>query len=116
MHLAIENGQFNSVQILWTHSNQSNDKGHKLNLTKWDSQGQTVLHYAAITQGNAALYLKFFVEKCGINVFVKNKQGMSAREYAQKVDRFKFHRVVKLLRWMEQKTIDQLTLDEEVEK
>ncbi len=41
---------------------------------------------------------------------------MSAREYAQKVDRFKFHRVVKLLRQMEQKALDQLTLDEEVEK
>ena len=100
MHLAIENGQFNSVQILWTHS-ESEKSTHKLDMTRWDKEGQTVLHYSAVTQGNAALYLKFFVEKCGINVFVKNRQGLSAREYAQKVDRFKFHRVVKLLREME---------------
>lgn len=74
LHLAIENGQFNSVQILWSHSNSSGEgSGHKLDLKSWDSQGQTVLHYAAVTQGNAALYLKFFVEKCGINVFVKNR-------------------------------------------
>jgi len=75
-----------------------------------------VLHYAAVTQGNAALYLKFFVEKCAINVFVKNRQGLTARQYAQKVDRFKFHRVVKLLRDMEQKTIESLVIKEEVER
>ena len=38
MHLAIENGQFNSVQILWTFC-QSGKSGHKLDLTRWDSQG-----------------------------------------------------------------------------
>lgn len=85
-------------------------------MTKWDKEGQTVLHYAAVTQGNAALYLKFFVDKCSINVFVKNRQGLSAREYAQKVDRFKFHRVVKLLREMEQKTLNSLVVKEEVQK
>ena len=77
LHLAIENGQFNSVQILFY---QAGIRG--LDLKSWDSQGQTVMHYAAVTQGNAALYLKFFVEKCGVNVFVKNRQGLTAREYA----------------------------------
>ena len=72
MHLAIENGQFNSVQLLWQHSS-GGKAGHRIDLTRWDSQGQTVLHYAAVTQGNAALYLKFFVDKCGVNVFVKNR-------------------------------------------
>jgi hypothetical protein len=57
-----------------------------------------VLHYAAVTQGNAALYIRFFVDKCGLNVFIKSRSGQSAREFAQKVDRFKYHRVVKLLR------------------
>ena len=71
---------------------------HKLDLASWDATGQTVLHYAAITQGNAALYLKFLVEKCNMNVFMKNRAGLSAREYAQKVDRFKYHRVIQLLR------------------
>ena len=66
------------MQLLWAQSEQpakpgKKATGHKLDLTRWDNQGQTVLHYAAITQGNAALYLKFFVEKCGINVFVKNR-------------------------------------------
>ena len=75
-----------------------------------------MLHYAAVTQGNAALYLKFFVDKCGINVFIKNRQGLSAREYAQKVDRFKFHRVVKLLRQIEQKALESLMIREEVTK
>lgn len=79
LHLAIENGQFNSVQILWNHSQKS---GKKLDLSVWDAHGQSIMHYAAITQGNAALYLKFFVEKCQVNVFVKNRQGLTAREYA----------------------------------
>lgn len=70
------------------------------------------MHYAAITQGNAALYLKFFVEKCQVNVFVKNRQGLTAREYAQKVDRFKYHRVVRLLRDMEKRALDSLKLKE----
>ena len=60
-----------------------------------------MLHYAAVTQGNAALYLRFFVEQCKMNIFLKNRQGLTAREYAQKVDRFKYHRVVKLLRELE---------------
>ena len=113
--LAIENGQFNSVQILVDFCNSDKSK-FKLDLTSWDSEGQTVLHYAAITQGNAALYLKFLVEKCNMNVFMKNRAGKSAREYAQQVDRFKYHRVVKLLREMEQDTLDKLTVREEVEK
>ena len=104
MHLAIENGQFNSVQLLWTHC-QKATAFHKLDLKSWDAHGQSVLHYSAVTQGNAALYLKFFVEKCKLNVFTKNKQGLTARQYAQKVDRFKFHRVVKLLREMESKAM-----------
>ena len=36
LHLAIENGQFNSVQILWNHS-ESGESPHKLDLTRWDS-------------------------------------------------------------------------------
>jgi len=67
LHVAIENGQFNSVQLLRSLSKTP------VNLNLWDSEGQSVLHYAAVTQGNAALYIKFFVEKCGMNVFVKNK-------------------------------------------
>ena len=47
---------------------------------------------------------------------MKNRQGLSAREYAQKVDRFKFHRVVKLLREMEQKALESLVINEEVER
>ena len=99
--LAIENGQFNSVQTLYNFFKRQ-DSRYKLDLSSWDSSGLTVLHYAAITQGNAALYLKFFVEQCKMNVFIKNRQGLTAREYAQKVDRFKYHRVVKLLRELEQ--------------
>ena len=79
--LAIENGQFNSVQTLYNFC-KSQDSKYKLDLTSWDSSGQTVLHYAAVTQGNAALYLKFFVENCKMNVFLKNRQGLTAREYA----------------------------------
>jgi len=87
-----------------------------LDLTSWDAHGQTVLHYAAVTQGNAALYLKFLVDKCKLNVFAKNRAGLSPREYAQKVDRFKFHRVVKLLREMEQHALNTLTVRQEVDK
>lgn len=49
-------------------------------------------------------------------MFVKNRQGLTAREYAQKVDRFKFHRVVKLLRQIEQKALDTNLVREEMEK
>ena len=49
MHLAIENGQFNSVQILWSYFNGSGKSSHKLDLTRWDREGQTVLQYAAVT-------------------------------------------------------------------
>ena len=69
LHVAIENGQFNSVQLLCTLSKVPVD------LRVWDSEGLTVLHYAAVTQGNAALYLRYFVEKCGLNVFIKSRHG-----------------------------------------
>ena len=36
--LAIENGQFNSVQLLWNHCNSDKSK-FKLDLTSWDEQG-----------------------------------------------------------------------------
>jgi len=61
-----------------------------------------VLHYAAVTQGNAALYIRFLAKQGQLSVLkVLNKNGLTARQYAQKVDRFKYHRVVKLLRELE---------------
>ena len=76
LHIAIENGQFNSVTILCKAATQAQIDG--LNIM-WDSEGQSVLHYSAVTQGNAALYIKYFVEKCKLSVFSKNRQGMTAR-------------------------------------
>jgi uncharacterized protein len=43
LHVAIENGQFNSVQLLCTLSLVPVD------LRVWDADGLTVLHYAAVT-------------------------------------------------------------------
>ena len=39
---------------------------------------------------------------------------MTARQYAQKSDRFKFHRVVKLLRELEQKELDRVIVKEAI--
>lgn len=66
LHEAIENGQFNSVQILC-------DRG-KADVNVQDTAGgDTLLHYAAIGQGNASLYIKYLCEKQGMSVLVKNK-------------------------------------------
>ena len=39
MHLAIENGQFNSVQILWSYFNEPGKSSHKLDMKRWDKEG-----------------------------------------------------------------------------
>ena len=39
---------------------------------------------------------------------------MTARQYAQKMDRFKFHRVVKLLRELEQKEQNTAVIKEKI--
>ena len=38
-----------------------------------------------------------------MSVRVKNKERLTPRMKAQKIDRFKFHRVIKLLRELEEK-------------
>ena len=38
-----------------------------------------------------------------MSVLVKNKQRLTPRQYAQRIDRFKFHRVIKYLRELEEK-------------
>ena len=68
--------------------------------------GNTLLHYAAIGQGNATLYIKYLSEKQGMSVLVKNKQRLTPRQYAQRTDRFKFHRVIKVLREMEEREMN----------
>ena len=77
LHIAIENGQFNAVTILCKATSDL-----EALCRSWDSDGQSVLHYAAVTQGNASLYIKYLVEKCKMSIFTKNRQGMTAREYA----------------------------------
>ena len=66
LHEAIENGQFNSVQILC-------DLGSADVHIQDTAGGNTLLHYAAIGQGNATLYIKYLSEKQGMSVLVKNK-------------------------------------------
>ena len=107
--LAIENGQFNAVQML--HDTK------KIDYKCYDANGQTVLHYAAVTQGNAALYIRFLVKQGGLSVTnLLNKTGFTARQYAQKVDRFKYHRVVKLLRELEQEELERTVLVDKKEE
>ena len=55
LHLAIINGQFNSVTILC-------EMG-KADVNVVDAHGQSLLHTAAVGQGNASLYVKYLVEK-----------------------------------------------------
>lgn len=69
-----------------------------------------MLHYAAVGQGNATLYIKYLCEKQGMSVLVKNKQRLTPRQHAQRVDRFKFHRVIKVLRQMEEKEMNLNTI------
>lgn len=91
LHEAIENGQFNAVQILC-------ELG-KADVNIQDTAGgDSLLHYAAIGQGNASLYIKYLCEKQGMSVLVKNRQRLTPRQHAQREDRFKFHRVIKVLR------------------
>lgn len=72
LHEAIENGQFNSVQIL---CEQGGADVHIVDTAGGDS----LLHYAAIGQGNASLYIKYLCEKQGMSVLVKNKQRLTPR-------------------------------------
>ena len=52
-----------------------------------------------------------------MSVLVKNKQRLTPRQHAQRVDRFKFHRVIKVLRQMEEKEMNLNTImNEEYEK
>ena len=74
LHIAILNGQFNAVQILC-------HEGHAdVNLV--DSNGDSVLHYAAVTQGNASLYIRYLIDKQNISAFTKNKAEQTPRELA----------------------------------
>jgi hypothetical protein len=66
-----------------------------------DKNGDSLLHYSAIGQGNATLYIKYLVEKHDMSVFMKNSNRLTPREYAQRSDRFKFHRVIKYIRELE---------------
>lgn len=56
LHEAIENGQFNSVQILC-------EQGHADVHIQDTKSGNTLLHYSAVGQGNATLYIKYLCEK-----------------------------------------------------
>ena len=85
--MAILNGQFNSVQILC-------EEG-KANTTLCNKNGDSLLHYAAITQGNASLYLRYLIEKRGVSTFVTNNAGLTPRQLAETTDKAKFHRVIK---------------------
>lgn len=49
-----------------------------------------------------------------MSIFTKNRQGLTARQYAQKLDRFKFHRVVKLLRELEQREQNTAVIKEKI--
>ena len=54
-----------------------------------------------------------------MSVQKKNKQRLTPRQHAQRADRFKFHRVIKLLREIEEKESNLTTLlneDEQIEK
>ena len=66
MHVAIENGQFNSVMILCEQGNADVNIVDTIN-------GDSLLHYAAVGQGNASLYIKYLVDKQKMSVLVCNK-------------------------------------------
>jgi ankyrin repeat protein len=71
LHEAVENGQFNSLQIL--------SEECKADVNICDKNGDTLLHYSAIGQGNATLYIKYLVEKHSMSVFAKNKNRLTPR-------------------------------------
>ncbi len=68
-----------------------------------DANGDTLLHYAAVTQGNASLYIRYLIDKQNVSVFAKNKAQQTPRELAEYQDRAKFHRVIKNLKNYEAK-------------
>lgn len=51
-----------------------------------------------------------------MSVLVKNKQRLTPRQYAQRTDRFKFHRVIKVLREMEEKEMNLTEMRREEEE
>ena len=106
LHVAIENGQFNSMMILWEQGKADPNIQDTLN-------GDSLLHYAAVGQGNASLYIKYLVEKCKMSVMVTNKHRLTPRMHAQRADRFKYHRVIKVLRELELREQNINTLLEE---
>ncbi|CDW78142.1 ankyrin repeat family protein [Stylonychia lemnae] len=95
LHFAIQNGQYNAVQIL---CEQGNAKKELV-----DKNGDSVLHYAAIGQGNANLYLRYLIEKQGMSVFIKNAEKLTPKELAEKLSKQKYHRVIKNLKNYEAK-------------
>jgi len=56
------------------------------------------LHYAAVTLGNASLYIRYLIEKQNVSAFLTNNEGLTPRGLAEKSDRQKFHRVIKNLK------------------
>jgi ankyrin repeat protein len=88
--MAILNGQFNAVQILCQEG--------KAKTSLADKNGDSLLHYAAVTQGNANLYIRFLIEKQAMSVFIQNKKGQTPRQLAEQTDVAKFHRVIKTLK------------------
>ena len=52
-----------------------------------DLKGDSLLHYAAVTQGNASLYIRYLIEKQTVSAFVINKEGLTPRGLAEKTDR-----------------------------
>ena len=97
LHVAILNGQFNAVQILC-------EEG-KAVTTLIDKSGDTLLHYAAVTQGNANLYIRYLIEKQNMSVFTKNSKDQTPRELAEQKDKGKYHRVIKTLKNYEAKAL-----------
>ena len=97
LHVAIQNGQFNAVQILC-------EEG-KAVTTLVDKDGNSLLHYAAVTQGNANLYIRYLIEKQHMSVFIKNNAGKTPRELAEHKDKAKYHRVIKNLKNYEAKEL-----------
>lgn len=75
LHLAIENGQFNSVMILCEQGKADVNIVDTIN-------GDSLLHYAAVGQGNASLYIKYLVDKCKMSVMGSNKQRLTPRQHA----------------------------------
>ena len=97
LHVAILNGQFNAVSILC-------EEG-KARIDLVDKNGDTLLHYAAVTQGNASLYIRYLIEKQKVSAFVKNTVGQTPRQLAEAKDIAKYHRVIKNLRKYEQQEL-----------